>query len=124
MAMYIDIDMKMRGHPIKKDLLYVTDAQAVANSIKMLVLTNYYERPFGAEKGGNITALLFELTDTETSSSAEERVKDVIQKYESRCEIISVTGDLSDNELKISIQFRILNSTTVNTTSVTLKLTR
>lgn len=124
MPLFVDIDMKMRGHPVKRDTLFVVDSQAVANSIKMIVLTNYYERPFNAELAGNITALLFDLTDSETASSAEERVKEVLQKYEPRCDIIAVTGSLGEHDLKLTIQFRIKNSTEVNSTSISLKLTR
>ena len=124
MPLFLDIDMKMRGHPVKKDTVFVTDAQAVSNSIKMLVLTNYYERPFNSELGGNITALLFELADEDTSGSAESRVTELLQKYEPRCEIVSVQAENCDHTLVVSINFRIINSTQVNTTSISLKLTR
>ena len=42
---------------------------AVVNSIKNLILTNYYERPFQPEIGSNVRRLLFENVDAILSAS-------------------------------------------------------
>jgi len=124
MPLYKDLDMKMRGHPVKKDLLFVVDSQAVANSIKMIVMTNFYERPFNNEFGGNVRALLFDLADSETAASAEERIKNVLDTWEPRCSVVSVVADSDDHTLRITIQFRLQNKSEVNSTTISLRLTR
>ena len=124
MFLYKDLDSKFRGHPVKKDLLYVTDAQAIANSIKMIVMTNFYERPFNAKFGGNVRGLLFELADEDTASVVKDRVKSTIEKWEPRAVVEDVQTKLSDTELMVTIHFRLLNRLEVNRTEITLRTAR
>lgn len=124
MSLYKDLDSKFRGHPVKKDLLYVTDAQAVANSVKMIVMTNFYERPFNSRFGGNVRGLLFELADSDSALVIKDRVKGAIEKWEPRAVVLDVQAQLVENELKVSVHFRLLNKTEVNRTEITLRTVR
>lgn len=124
MFLYKDLDSKFRGHPVKKDLLNVTDAQAVANSVKMIVMTNFYERPFNAKFGGNVRGLLFELADEDSAAVVKERVKSTIEKWEPRAVVIDVQSQLYENELRVLVHFRLLNRTEVNQTEITLRTAR
>ena len=47
-------------HPIRKDINKVTNQMAVINSIKNIILTSHYEKPFQPEFGSNVRKLLFE----------------------------------------------------------------
>lgn len=124
MSLYKDLDSKFRGHPVKKDLLYVTDAQAVANSVKMIVMTNFYERPFNSRFGGNVRGLLFELADNDSTLVIKDRVKGAIEKWEPRAVVLDVQAQLVENELRVSVHFRLLNKTEVNRTEITLRTVR
>jgi len=62
---YSDLDLNFTIHPVKKDINRHVGDMAVINSIKNLVLTNHYERPFQPDIGSNIRRLLFENMDTE-----------------------------------------------------------
>ena len=58
---YSDLNLLFTAHPITKDVTRLLDADAVKRSVKNIVLTNYYERPFKPAFGGGIRNLLFEL---------------------------------------------------------------
>ena len=58
-----DLDLNFTAHPILKDINKHVNEYAVINSVKNLVLTNFYERPFRPELGSNIRRMLFENVD-------------------------------------------------------------
>lgn len=122
--LYRDLDLKMRGHPVKQDLFWVTDAQAVSNSIKMLINTNFYERPFNSDMGANLRALLFELADEDTEGVAKDRAKRAIERWEPRAVIESISSRLIEHTITVQIRFRLVNSSTVNTTTIALRVLR
>ena len=68
---FSDLDLNFTIHPVKKDINKNLGALAVINSIKNLILTNNYERPFQPEIGSNVRRLLFENLDTLTASTIE-----------------------------------------------------
>lgn len=108
---YRDIDLtfakKGNGDVFKK-----SDAAAVKQAVKNLVLTNFYEKPFLPRFGGNIRGLLFELADDDTEFEIENAVITSIERYEPRAEILSVTArsqpDL--NALDVTIIFKVINT--------------
>jgi phage baseplate assembly protein W len=57
---YSDLDLTFNRQPGKGDLALRYDEQAVISSVRNLLLTNFYERPFQPEIGSNINGLLFE----------------------------------------------------------------
>ena len=57
---YRDLDLNFTAHPVTKDIVMRYDDAAVKESIKNLVLTMNYERPFHSEIGTPVNSLLFE----------------------------------------------------------------
>ena len=57
---FSDLDLNFGIHPIRKDINRHLNEQAIINSIKNLVLTNFYEKPFQPEIGSGIRNLLFD----------------------------------------------------------------
>ena len=58
---YSDLDIFFRKHPITGDVVRKTDTDAIKRSVRNIVLTNKFERPFKPNFGGSIRNLLFEL---------------------------------------------------------------
>ena len=110
---YIDLDLNFSAHPIKKDINKVVDAYAVINSVKNLLLTKHYERPFQPDIGSNVQALLFENMDKITAISLEQAIREVIQNYEPRAQVskLVVSPDFDNNAYKIYMEFYILSRT-------------
>ena len=57
---YKDLNLNFTRNPVTGDVATVTDVNAVKRSIRNLLLTNHYDRPFHPEVGSGIPNLLFE----------------------------------------------------------------
>ena len=108
---YVDLDLAFDIHPVSLDIIPLYDIDAVKNAVKILVLTNFYERPFDLFKGSNLRALLFEPADVFTASQIKREIERVIEEYEPRvnsvlCEVIPKPDD---NYYAVSLTFNVVN---------------
>ena len=108
-----DLDLNFTIHPVKKDINRHVGDMAVINSIKNLVLTSHYERPFQPEIGSNIRRLLFENMDAITASSIEREIEQTISNYEPRARVsrINAIADFDRNGFKVEMEFFVINRT-------------
>jgi len=108
---YRDLDLNFTVHPVKKDVSVHLNEKAVINSVKNLVSTNFYERPFQPELGSSIRALLFEPVDSVFGASIERRLLDVVNNYEPRVSVESVVAIPApdENGYKVTMTFFIIN---------------
>jgi len=106
-----DLDLDFQAHPVTKDIVTKTDVEAVKRSIRNLILTNRYERPFQPQIDGGVTRHLFELSSPMTKSNIQGAVKNAISNFEPRASVISVLvgGDASKNGYDVTINFRVVN---------------
>ena len=72
---YADLDMNFKAHPITGDLTIKKDSDAIKQSIKNIMLTNYYERPFKPSLGGGFRDLLFALDTERRVKRAQRKIK-------------------------------------------------
>jgi len=107
-----DLDLDFQAHPVTKDIVTKTDVEAVKRSIRNLILTNKYERPFQPDIDGGVTGYLFELSSSMTKYDIEETVKNTISNFEPRASVIGVNAlmDLDRNGVNVSIYFRVINT--------------
>jgi phage baseplate assembly protein W len=107
-----DLDLKFTKHPIKKDVNTHINEYAIINSIKNLILTNHYERPFQPEIGSNVRRLLFENVDSIIAARIEREISEVIGNFEPRAQVSKVVAVSSpdDNTYKITLEFYIINN--------------
>ena len=98
-----DLDLNFTIHPVKKDINTHKNEYAIINSIKNLVLTNHYERPFQPDLGSNIRRLLFEQVDSVTASQLEREIAEVIGNFEPRAQVSKVEAIPSPDENKYQI---------------------
>lgn len=123
---YKDLDLNFTKHPVKKDVNKHTDATAVINSIKNLILTKHYERPFQPDIGSNVQNLLFENLDRITAATLEREITQVINTYEPRAKIsrLTATPDIDNNAYTLNMEFFILSRTEPITINFTLNRVR
>ena len=107
-----DLDLNFGIHPIKKDVTKHVNEYAVINSVKNLVLTNFYERPFRPEIGSGVRNLLFEMVDTVSAAQLERAISEVITNFEPRVGISKVVATPSpdDNRYSVRLDFFIINN--------------
>jgi len=107
-----DLDLNFTIHPVRKDINRVIGPMAVVNSIKNLILTNYYERPFQPDIGSNVRRLLFENVDVILAAQIEREIEETINNFEPRVQISSTTAIPSpdENGYKIRLEFFVINN--------------
>jgi phage baseplate assembly protein W len=120
---YLDIDLTFAKRP-SGDIYKKKDAAAVKQSIKNLLLTDFYEKPFQPFFGGNLRAMLFELADEDTEDEVEENIINAINKYEPRAEILTISVNVlpDQNDMRVSVYFKIIS--TQETVTFTTNLSR
>lgn len=106
-----DLDLDFQAHPVTKDIVRKTDVEAVKRSVRNLILTNRYERPFQPQIDGGVTRHLFELGTPLTKHNVKSAIEIAIANFEPRAEVISVFvgGDLDTNGFEVTIEFRVVN---------------
>jgi len=121
---YSDIDFTFTKKPVTADVALSFDEQAVIRSVRNLLSTKHYERPFNPNLGSNIDTFLFENISVMTGVSIQKEIESVIQNYEPRAIIqeIKVTPRNDKNAYDVSLSFYIENAT--SPTTVTLLLER
>jgi phage baseplate assembly protein W len=109
---WADLDLDFTKHPITKDVVRKTNVEAVKRSVRNLIRTNRYERPFHPEIDGGVTRHLFALSTAHTKYDIKKAVEQCLANFEPRAEVIDVdvTGDLDANGFHVSIFFRVINS--------------
>ena len=106
---FSDIDVNMTLHPESKDIVLKYDINAIKRSLKNLLLTNKYERPFKANIGADLRTKLFELS-TMDSRALRMDIKEVIEQFEPRVNVSSIELSMQRTQLNISLYFSIINT--------------
>ncbi len=109
---YKDLDLNFTLHPVKKDVSKHINEFAIINSVKNLVSTNFFERPFRPEIGSGVRGLLFENVDPLVAAQLERALAETITNYEPRVSILNVTAHPSpdENRYDVSLTFFIINN--------------
>ena len=108
---YSDLDLFFTKRSVDKDVNTLTNVQAIKRSVRNLVLTNFYEKPFHPEIGSGVRELLFEIASPLTSLAISQAVTDVINNYEPRASLnfVDVNAQLDNNAYDITINVSIVN---------------
>jgi len=108
---WCDLDLDFIKHPTTNDIVRKKDVEAVKRSVRNLILTNRYDRPFQPEIDGGVTRYLFELATPSTKADIEYAIKNTIANFEPRAEVISVNvgGNIDKNEIHVTLTFRVVN---------------
>lgn len=119
---FSDIDLSFKPHPTTGDLVAKYDDAAIKNSIKNLIMTKHFERPFRSDLGSSVNSLLFETPHPGTIVLLKEEITNTIINYEPRAVPLQVAVNFSpDNHtLNIAIVFKIVNTNQPLTLQFTL----
>ena len=104
-----DLDLALTLHPIRKDIIPLRDDNAIKNSLKNLLQTNRYERPFQSNLGADLRGLLFEPANSITIGILKEKIQETVKRFEPRVSLrnILVRDEADQNRYRIQLQFRI-----------------
>lgn len=123
---FSDLDLTFTAHPVTQDLVRLYDENAIKRSIRNLLLTNNYERPFHSEIGSQLRALLFEPASPMLNTMIKRVIVDTITTFEPRVALNDVTVNINpdNNAAYVTIIFTIVNTVRPVTMSIVLERTR
>lgn len=123
---YSDIDFTFTKKPVVGDIALSYDSQAVIRSIRNLLQTKHFERPFNSLLGSKMEALLFEPLNNITSTLLESEIKTMVKNFEPRASISSVVVNALEerNAYNVTITFFLENATTPTTVTMLLQRDR
>lgn len=128
---YSDLDLDFIAHPATGDIVKKTGVDALKRSVRNLILTNFYDRPFRSWIGSNAQKILFDNINILTANFLRDAIVEVITNFEPRVALLQdvtngviVNVDPDRNGYNVSISFTILNSGLPVTISVFLERLR
>ena len=121
---YVDLDLDFTRHPVTNDVVKITDVEAVKRSVRNLINTQFYERPFHPELGCGVRDMLFENYTPMTGIFMRRKIEEVLRNYEPRANLssIQVNEQMDRNAIDVVVNFYVLNLP--NPVSVTTTLQR
>ena len=111
---YSDIDLFFGPKVGSKDISKLTDFTAVKRSVRNLVLTNFYEKPFHPEIGSGVRDVLFEPMTPVSAYVLTMKIEEVIENFEPRARLIGVRAmpNIDNNAYNVTIEFYVVNAPT------------
>ena len=108
---YRDLNLNFSNNPVTQDVTDVSDVNAVKRSIRNLLLTRHYDRPFHPEIGSGIYELLFENYGPITANRLQRAIEELLGNYEPRARITEVDcqPQPNSNSYNIIIHFYVEN---------------
>jgi len=105
-----DISMSFQKNPLTNDLIVQKDANAIAQSVRNLVLTDPGERFFNPDLGTGISQSLFENIDVISASQIQVYVENTIRNYEPRVRLqeVVILPDYSNGLFNVTVKYEIV----------------
>ena len=105
-----DISATFQANPLNQDLVALRNENAIARSIRNLILTEPGERPFNPILGSRVSSLLFETLDNQTAFAIKSEISNTIENFEPRVTLnkVQVKPDFESNEFHVSIRYTIV----------------
>jgi len=108
--LYSDLDLFMNPHPVTKDVTTKKDSDAIKRSVKNIILTNKFERPFKPNFGASVRNMLFELDSQRQIRRFTKEIEKLIDALEPRVNKVRVNiGEMRGNELNMAVFYNITN---------------
>jgi hypothetical protein len=107
-----DLDLDFGRNRVTNDVNKLTDVEAVKRSVRNLINTNHYERPFHPEIGSDVRAMLFEPMTPLTALNLQRKVAEVLNNFEPRIDLQQVLAnpDIDRNSYTLKIMFYVVGS--------------
>ena len=108
---YKDLNLGFQQNTATKDIQKLTDVEAVKRSVRNLINTNHYEKPFHPEIGSNLRAMLFENITPQMNHIISKNIELLIRNYEPRCRLVQVNTQpmFERNGYAVQISFYVVN---------------
>jgi phage baseplate assembly protein W len=113
--------------PVGDQLARNVNNNSIKQALKNLILTNQGERLFNYGIGGNLNLLLFENNVAENLSRAEFLIRNTIEQYEPRIQLLQLIvtpSENNENAVNITIVYNTINNSEPITITILFKRVR
>ena len=107
-----DLSMTFKSNPLNSDLIGLKNANAIARSVRNIVMTSPGEKFFQPDFGSQVSKLLFENIDDITASQIQEEIEFSITNYEPRVSLknVKVVPNYDDGSFDAIIAYSIIGA--------------
>ena len=108
---YSDLNLDFQQNSATKDIQKMSDVESVKRSVRNLLSTNHYGKPFHPEIGSNLRGMLFELMTPQMNHVITKQIENLINNYEPRCRLVQVHTQpmFERNGYSVQISFYVQN---------------
>lgn len=108
---YSDLDLDFLPHPSTKDVMKKTGLESIKRSVRNLLLTNFYDRPFQSDIGSNALKILFDNATPITATFLDNAIRETLRTFEPRISVdsLDIKFDYDNNGYIVKLYFTILN---------------
>ena len=105
-----DISMTFQANPLNEDLIALKNANAIARSVRNIVMTLPGEKFFNPTFGSRITESLFENIDDITATVIIDEIRESFDNYEPRVDLLDVQAfpNYDNNSFDVTIIYEII----------------
>ena len=109
---YKDLDLNFGRNVVTGDVNKLTDVEAVKRSVRNLINTSHFERPFHPEIGSDVRSMLFEPMTPLTALNLQRKVAEVLNNFEPRIRLVQILAraDLDRNSYHLRIMFYVIGN--------------
>ncbi len=109
---YRDLDLDFGRNSVTNDVNKLTDVEAVKRSVRNLINTSHFDRPFHPEIGSSVRAMLFELMTPLTALNLQRKVQEVLINFEPRIKLVQIVANpnIDSNSYDLRIYFYVIGS--------------
>ncbi len=109
---YTDLDLDFGRNSVTNDVNKLTDVEAVKRSVRNLINTSHFDRPFHPEIGSSVRAMLFELMTPLTALNLQRKVQEVLINFEPRIKLVQIVSNpnIDSNSYDLRIYFYVIGS--------------
>ena len=105
-----DISATFQINPVNDDLIALKNENAIARSVRNLILTIPGEKPFEPDIGSRVSDMLFENMDQITANAIRGEIKNTLANNEPRISLkeVMVKPDFDTNTYDVTINYIIV----------------
>ena len=102
--------MSFKFNPLSGDLIALKNETAIARAVRNIVSTTPGEKLFDPDFGSSVSEILFENVDDITAVSIQDEIRNCLNNYEPRVDLIDVDVDpnFDENQFDVKITYRIV----------------
>ena len=105
-----DLSMSFKFNPLSGDLITLKNENAIARAVRNIVLTTPGEKFFDPDFGSSVSEILFENVDDITAVSIQDEIRNCLNNYEPRVDLVNVdvNPNFDENQFDVKITYKIV----------------